>query len=514
MAPDQDIVVLTTRERDWWWSMQEVVPALENVWARMAEAPGMRVSFLRVPLAQQVVDSLRRSNPGTVVVTSITAETERVALMLRDRPGASTRFIIYLCGDSTEGFDSFGRLADLLTAHDTLIVSSAADADATRRCYPGAHVVVAPFPLVDQFPLSRDVPDPGRAGASLAYVGRVSEQKNLHTLLLAMWLARSDPLPGSGLTLDIYGAEDNLGSPNMGLTYPGYESYLRQLVDQLGLTPAVTWHGFRPRAWLFDNVHLRPHVLVSASLHSDENFGTSVLASLAYGHQVVATAWGGHLDFQRRFPRQLSTVPVHRTWRGPAVDPGRLADALLRAVDRDAGVTQTEVDEARSAYSEAQSAQRLRGLLFPPGPSRSRLEPSAALLRIRQNRATFGGTRKIYDGYHDPLAHEFFEAYGMGEPLGFDADSGYFLPPWVTVSAGAVSIDDPHRGRCTLEPAREEPAVDVVVCPSMATERLSLQTLRELVAMGYAFVLPRAEHGKAPGSQTRGQVPTRARGGS
>jgi hypothetical protein len=215
------------------------------------------------------------------------------------------------------------------------------------------------------------------------------------------------------------------------------------------------------------------------------------LASLANGHQIVATAWGGHIDFQERFPRQLTTVPVHRTTRGPAVDPVRLAEAILRAVDRQRiEMTQAELDEARSAYSEGRSAERLRGLLSPPDPIRSRLEPSTALLRIRQNRATFGGNRKIYDGYHDPLAHQFFEAYGMAEPLGFDEGSYYFLPPWVRVSAGAVSIDDPHRGSFTLERGGE-PAVDVALCPSMAAQRLSRQTLRDLVAMGYAFALPK-----------------------
>lgn len=492
MSHDDSILVLTTRERDWWWSMQEVIPALEGVWSRIGQSTE-NVRMLSIPLAPEIEQSLHTSppRPKRIVVTSVTAETERIALLLRQQMLVEAPMTIYLCGDSTEGFDSYGELANLLTERDLFIVASEPDAAATRCCFPNAQVVAAPFPLVDQFKLNDG--DSRLTTARLAYVGRVSEQKNLHTLLLALWIVRTRFGRGPDLTLDVYGGEDNLGSPNMGLTFPDYGAYLRDLVELFGLEDVVTWHGFKSRDWLFDNVHLEPHILVSPSLHSDENFGTSVLASLVNGHQVVATAWGGHFGFQESFSEQLTLVSVHRSTMGPVVDPTLLADAILRAMDKMSTfvVPEADLDRAREAFSEGAAAHRMLELLSRPDGRPVPLERSTALRRIDEQRAAFGGARRIYTGYEDPLVQIFFEAYGMREPLSFQEQSRYVLPPWISHSADALRIDDPHRGQqCfDLGDSGSEP-VDVALCPSMETRRLPKSLLENLVTQGYAFVLP------------------------
>lgn len=492
MQSDDSILVLTSRERDWWWSMQEVIPALEGVWTHIGQA-GRNVRMLSIPLTPEVEQSLHTSppRPKHIVITTVTAATERIALLLRQQLGIDAPMTIYLCGDSTEGFDSWGELADLLTERDLFIVSSEPDAAATRCCFPNAQVAAAPFPLVDQFKLNDGDSTP--ATARLAYVGRVSEQKNLHTLLLSLWIMRTWFGRGPDVTLDVYGGVDNHGSPNVGLTFADYGGYLECLVEQFGLQDVVTWHGFKSRDWLFDNVHLEPHILVTPSLHSDENFGTSVLASLANGHQVVATAWGGHLGFQESFDEQLTLVPVHRSTLGPVVDPVQLANGLLHAVDRRStfAVTDTGLARAREAFSERAGADLMLELLDRPDRMPVPLARSAALRRIDEQRAAFGGGRRIYTGYEDPLLQIFFEAYGMNEALAFQEQVRYFLPPWVSHTAEAVRIDDPHRGRRSfdLDPEIAEP-VEVALCPSMETRRLPKSLVEELAALGYAFVLP------------------------
>ncbi|MET8004207.1 glycosyltransferase [Nonomuraea glycinis] len=501
MSGDDGVLVLTTHEKSWWLSMQEVVPALERVWTNIGRYEGENVRFICGPLPAEadlgLPDSVSRLKG--IVITAVTPWTVRTALFLRRQLNVTAPMVVYVFGDSTEGFHAFGPLSDFLTERDTFVVSSEAEAAATRCSFPNAQVRVVPIPLVDQFTVSDGDHHARLDTPRLAYVGRVSEQKNLHTLLFALWISSASGR-APGVTLDVYGGEDNLGSPNMGLTYPNYATYLQDLTDLLGLGRTVTWHGLKPRDWLFDHVHVEPHILVSPTLHSDENFGSSVLASLVNGHQVVATAWGGHLGFQEWFPRQLTLVPVHRSTMGPVVDPLSLANAIHSATIRmgemtvDAAVLQRALTE----FSERGVARRSYEILDRTTGGSLPLERSSIQHEIDERRSLFGGTRKIYTGYEDPIAQGFFEIYGMRERISFDENADYTLAPWVSCSDDVLRIDDPHRGSRSfrLDPRVAEP-VDVALCPSMDVCRLPQSLVSDLVAQGYAFPLPPALSAKA-----------------
>lgn len=493
MPSDDFTLVLTTREKDWWWSLQEITRAIENVWANIARFEEQSVRTLCVPIPPDMERSLEAgvARIKCVVITNVTPATVRVALRLRTQMTTPAPMILYVQGDSTEGFHAYGELKNALTENDLFITSCEAEAFATRCSFPSARVSVIPFPLVDQFKIAGGKSPVQAAQTRLAYIGRVSTQKNLHTLLFAMWILHTVRGCTPRVTLDVYGGEDNLGSPNMGLESPDYGAYLRRLSTSLGLADVVTWHGLKPRDWLFYDVHQEPHVLVSPTLHSDENFGSSVLASLVNGHQVVATAWGGHLEFQGWFSRQLTLVPVHRSTMGPVVHPGLLASAILGATKGVAStVEDATLEAARAEFSEISvtartvAALRLRGQL--PAP----LEISDTQHLIDERRALFGGGRKIYTAYDDPIAQIFFEAYGMREPLIFDEHSRYVLAPWVSCSGRTVLIDDPHRGQQTIESeASTSNHRDAVICPSMEMCRIPDDLLKKLVAQGYAFSL-------------------------
>lgn len=495
MPSDDCILVLTTREKSWWWSMEEVLPTIERVWTGIGESRRENVRMLCVPLAPEIEQRLQTSasHLKRIVITAVTPGTVRVALLLRLRMKVATPMILYLFGDATEGFHAFGNLANVLTEQDMFVVSSESDADATRCCFPNAQVRVIPFPLVDQFKLNGGERDMRHKAARLAYVGRVSEQKNLHTLLFALWILRTSPGRAPRITLDVCGSEDDLGSPNMGLKFPNYGAYLHGLAELLGVADVVTWHGFKPRDWLFDNVHLEPHVLVSPTLHSDENFGSSVLASLVNGHQVVTTAWGGHFGFQEWFSEQLTLVPVHRSTMGPVVDPVLLANAIVRAIGRmsTVAVPDASLDRARAEFSASTVTTRVLELLSQSVGKRVPLEKSPTQRHIDERRALFGGARKIFVNYEDPVAQVFFEAYGMKEPLTFQAQSSYVLAPWVSYTSDVLHVDDPHRGQRSFHlDTGISRMMDVTMCPSGDTCRLPEALVKSLVAQGYAFPLP------------------------
>ncbi|MFV2012556.1 MULTISPECIES: glycosyltransferase [unclassified Micromonospora] len=500
--------MLTTREKDWWWSLQEIIPAVEGVWAGIGRSQQEKVRILCVPLPPEIerwlLDSASRLK--RVVLTTVTPETVKAALLLRTRLRADTPMTLYVHGDSTEGFHAFGALADVLTERDTFVVSCEAEATATRYCFPNARISLIPFPLVDQFKADGRTWEGRRTTIRLAYVGRVSEQKNLHTLLFALWILRTFHDHAPRLTLDVYGGEDNLGSPNMGLKFPNYGTFLRRLTESLGLGGVVRWHGPKPRDWLLYDLHPEPHILVSPTLHSDENFGSSILASLVNGHQVVTTAWGGHLEFQDGFPQQLTLVPVHRSTMGPVVHPILLANAILEAVKRLAtvAVEDAALDRARAQFTRRTVAMRTLDMLARPDGDPVPLSKSPIQKSLDERRSRFGGTRKIYENYEDSIAQVFFEAYGMKEALTFEEESSYLLAPWTSYANQVLRVADPHRGhqRLRLDATISDPR-KVMMCPSMDTCRLSESLLMRLVTQGYAFPLPSAQAGARSVPRTR-----------
>lgn len=511
MPNDDSILVLTTREKDWWWSLQEITRAIEHVWTNIARCEQESVRTLCVPIPPEIQRSLHATAARVkcIVITNVTPETVQAALLLRTHMTTPVPMILYVQGDSTEGFHAFGELKKALTENDLFVTSCEAEAVATRYCFPKAQVSVIPFPLVDQFKVAAHKALANPAHTRLVYIGRVSTQKNLHTLLFALWILSSFHGYTPKVTLDVYGGEDNLGSPNMGLESLDYGAYLRRLSASLGLADIVTWHGLKPRDWLFYDVHQEPHVLVSPTLHSDENFGSSVLASLVNGHQVVTTAWGGHFAFQDWFPQQLTLVPVHRSSMGPVVHPGLLAGAISGAANGMAPtVENATLEAARAQFSESSVTARTVRLLGLPGRAPAPLEMSSTQQFLDERRALFGGGRKIYTAYDDPVAHIFFAAYGMGEPLAFDGRSRYVLAPWVSCSGRVLRIDDPHRGpRAIGFDALTSDLSEAAICPSLQMCRLPENLLKDLVVQGYAFSLTqgRSAIASAPSSSINGK---------
>ncbi len=495
MSNDGYTLVLTTSEYSWWPSMQEILPAIERVWTRIGRSGRENIRVLRVPMhPPEKEQSLPISTSGLnrIVVTAATAATVEITLLLRERMRASAPIIIYVHGDATTGFHAFGALGNALTESDTLVVSCGAEAVAARISFPKARICVIPFPLVDGFKLSGGEPHGERRTTRLAYVGRVSEQKNLHTLLFALWILRTVFDHAPMFTLDVYGGVDDHGSPNMDLHYAGYDGFLHDLTESLELDQVVRWHGAQTRDWVFDHVHLRPHILVSPTLHADENFGASVLASLVNGHQVVTTAWGGHLGFEKWFPQQLRLVPVHGSTLGPFVHPVSLASAILRAIEESSTmrVDKAALNQARAEFSGRRATVRTLEMLGRRDPEPVALAKSLTQRCIDDRRASYGGTRKIYSGYADPLAQIFFEAYGMDEPLTFGEGRSYILSPWTSYSHRVLRVVDPHRGIQSfgLGGINSNP-MDVRMCPT-DTCRLPQGLVRTLVGQGTAVQLP------------------------
>lgn len=142
----------------------------------------------------------------------------------------------------------------------------------TQVVYGGA----ATQPFVSDAPLQPARPD---GAIELLYVGRVTEDKGVHTAIeaLGQLVQGAD---GHRYHLHVVGAAD-----------PAYQLRLQELVQGLGLAQAVTFEGGRPKPELPALYH-QADILVFPSIWA-EPFGRVLVEAMAAGLVVVSTAVGG-----------------------------------------------------------------------------------------------------------------------------------------------------------------------------------------------------------------------------
>jgi len=130
VSRDDGILVLTTREKEWWLSLQEIIPAIDRVWTGIGRSKRENVRTLCVPLTPELEQDLRAtaSDLKRIVITAVTPGTVKVALFLRSELKVTAPMTIYMHGDATDGLLSFGGLTDVLTEADTFVVSCEAEA--------------------------------------------------------------------------------------------------------------------------------------------------------------------------------------------------------------------------------------------------------------------------------------------------------------------------------------------------------------------------------------------------
>jgi glycosyltransferase involved in cell wall biosynthesis len=166
------------------------------------------------------------------------------------------------------------------------------------------------------------------------YVGRVSPEKGVHTLLEAFKLvtarfphARLDLVGGRGampMRL-LVGLSDDPLVRALGRFYApdgrsDYPERLDAMVRQSGLDDRVTFHSYLPHKDIISH-YQQADLVVNPSL--SETFGISIVEAMACGVPVVGTRVGGMLD----------TIVDEVGRAVPPEDPERLAQAMCEILD-------------------------------------------------------------------------------------------------------------------------------------------------------------------------------------
>jgi glycosyltransferase involved in cell wall biosynthesis len=488
--------------------MQEIIPTIERNWHASARPGRHEVVSRNVdthPISELMPELLSADN---IVFTCFTIKLCKIGELLRKSFGVEGRYFIYLHNQATIlcwPFHNWG-MGKYFRQDDVFVSTSSADADTFRHSFEKGRVEVVPFTvpgLKEAYRVSKSC----SSVIPFIYAGRLSAQKNLHTLLYAFRLL-SDREPALAWRLTVYGKDDNLGSPNMGMGSKGYGAYLKRLARQLGIGDRVEFKGYRERASLHRELARQRHVTVSAGLHSDENFGMAQFHSLYRGNLAVLTRWGGYADFGKHFGKRVLLAQVEETPRGPWVDPANFTALLGRAAR--AYAAGRSGGEARSGtvarlarvpahYREGRISARLLALATErpsPGP---RLRMTRLAKRILAKQAQFEkhapGSGRIFESYSDPDAKILFRGYRMSALRSRRGpEAALRCLPWVSLKQRSILVRDPHRGDFELRAPRAGDRPSVLVTDwSGRVRKVEASAAEKLRSLGYSL----------PGADTR-----------
>lgn len=164
--------------------------------------------------------------------------------------------------------------------------------------------------------IDADLFQPAEARASplrLLYVGQLMPHKGVHTAIEALSLLVKEPnFKTATLTIAGVGVD------------PEYESRLRQMVSELGVTENVTFAGLVPRDQL-PSLYRQHAILILPSIW-DEPFSITVLEAMSSGLAVVGTPTGGSAEILNEgvnaliFPKEDArkcAEQILRLWQNP-----------------------------------------------------------------------------------------------------------------------------------------------------------------------------------------------------
>ena len=393
-----------------------------------------------------------------IVLTCFTFKLIQIAQFLRRDFRPDLRFIIYVHNQASIAFWPFRSLGlgDLLRTDDVFIVSCSLDLELVKKTSENLRVELLPFTL-DRLGLSNMAASSKRTPKKFVFIGRLSPQKNLHSLIYAFSILKVQQ-PESDVTLELYGREDDLGSPNMGLEFPHYLRYLQTLSNELNISDSVLFKGHVDRGILEQSLSGSGTVFVSPSLHSDENFGMAAFSALLHGRVALLSHWGGHVDFAKHFPDQVHFVNVHSSEAGPFIDIVELVKEMSNLLGADPVLQSKKMP---LYYQEYSISERLLKLALEPKFQGEALQFTMLADQVWQAQKKFQGKSvrqcMIFADYSDQRAHEFFRGYGMGrnsESYTSEQISQVKFVPWAKLQELGLLVEDPHRGRFEVSPHR------------------------------------------------------------
>jgi glycosyltransferase involved in cell wall biosynthesis len=241
-----------------------------------------------------------------------------VVLEARRQLRSDVPCILHLLGGLPRGAFGWRSLFPLMTTGDVLVANSTADVALAAQFLRNAQVHLVPFAFDDRvyYPLAdaeriaiRHALGLREEDRLLLYAGRITAEKNIHTVL-RVFSAVLHLIPDAHLL--IVGPIDKIPFTEFGVVPLNISNTLRKVAAKLGL------HDGRVHmAGLTDAPRLRElynvaDAVINLTLNHDENFGLAQVEAMACGTPVIGTAWGGLKDtiVDGVTGYQVSTLPT------------------------------------------------------------------------------------------------------------------------------------------------------------------------------------------------------------
>ena len=398
------ISIITTRQNFVWKSMQEVFPAIEKCWSE-TQVEARIINVDNEPLRDHI-HFLMKSD--VLVVIAFNETIARYIRHVRKSLQLEIPIILHLYGYATIGawpLKRFGAL-DCLTESDLFIGTCQGDINCMHLCFENAKVLNIPYPYV---PYEFEKKINNKDELCFAYVGRISDQKNLDVLVEAYLLVKKkhSNIPH----LYIYGEEDFLGWPNFGKEASNCRERIVKLIDDNHLDKNIHLMGYRDRSEIYTKLSSN-HIFLSASTHSDENFGMAAMRSLAIGGRAVLSSWGGHFNFKIHHPNEVQLVEVQMKESCPTVDVELFAKSMEYFLKNEDSRNEKKLSDY---FSESSVKNVFNEIVFNlPVFSPKPLSPTTMGQIIFNQQLEYeknGFKQKAFSGYDDLVFQKITAAY-------------------------------------------------------------------------------------------------------
>ncbi len=401
------VSIITTEQNYKWFSMQEILPNISQCWMEACSELSLDSKIFNIDATpfREFANFILQSD--LVVIIAFNEKIARLMKHIRVDLGLDTPFAFHLHGLATIGLWPLAKFNVLkeMNEGDTFIGTCPGDLACMKITSPNAKSITIPYPYYPFKEVNKTI----HAEKVFVYVGRLSDQKNINLLIDAYHILFS--LDKDIPRFFIYGKEDFLGSPNMGIDSTLCLENLNHLIEQYKLEDQVILKGFRPRDEIYQEINHR-HIFVSASTHSDENFGMALMRSLSGGATAVVSDWGGHKVFGQHAKKNIIKLcPVSFVHSRPVVDSHAFAD-LMRESLIDYG--HDDRNHVPTCFYSKCVVNQLKGLIleYQLSPKPVQLSTEARKLHEQQNEyESIGLKQKAFSSYDDPIAQLFLKAY-------------------------------------------------------------------------------------------------------
>lgn len=279
--------------------------SLKYVWASIEKALSARHEVIYRPL--EYFNTLKSRQPEMLKdlfdrCDVLMGHIEKEVLECREKSGKHLPLIGILFGTMSRGGPDLAEATKYLKTTDMLVGNCAGDLEIARKFFRNAETRLLPF-VYDETTFCQL--DPARREAIkaklgvgekdriLLYAGRVTIEKNVHTVL-SVFRVLQNLIPD--LHLIVVGDGWDVPFREFGVYTFGMTGVLRRLGHKLGIDEKRVHVVRGVGAETLRNLYNVADVSINFTLHHDENFGLSQVESMACGTPVIGTKWGGLKD--------------------------------------------------------------------------------------------------------------------------------------------------------------------------------------------------------------------------